>query len=215
MLNLVIFGPPGAGKGTQAVLISKKCNIPAISTGDIFREAAGSESESGKKIKEAMKSGNLVDDSVVIDVVVNRLSRPDCRRGFVLDGFPRTLNQAEQLDKFLTEKKIKIDKVISFNVDEDILVRRLAGRRVCKDCKKIYNLFVAAPKKQGICDVCGGELYQREDDQPATIKQRLQVYAKQTQPVLDYYRKSGNLVSIEASSSPEEVFIALSKMLGV
>ncbi|MFH1258433.1 MAG: adenylate kinase [Elusimicrobiota bacterium] len=215
MLNLIIFGPPGAGKGTQAVLISETYKIPAISTGDIFREAAGSESESGKKIKAAMKSGNLVDDSVVIDVVVERLARPDCSRGFILDGFPRTLNQAVELDKFLTAKKIKIDRVISFNVGEDGLVRRLSKRRVCKQCKKIYNLFTAAPKKQGVCDVCGGSLYQREDDQPATIKQRLQVYSQQTQPVLDYYRKSGNLVSMEADFSPEEVFIALSKMLGV
>ncbi len=213
MLNLIIFGPPGAGKGTQAVLISEKYGIPAISTGDIFREAAGS--ESGKKIKAAMKNGNLVDDSAVIDVVVERLARPDCSRGFILDGFPRTLNQAVQLDKFLTAKKIKIDKVISFNVGEDDLVQRLSNRRVCKQCKKIYNLLTAAPKKQEVCDVCGGSLYQREDDQPVTIKQRLQVYAQQTQPVLEYYRKGGNLVSMEAGFSPEEVFIALSKMLGV
>lgn len=206
-MNLIIFGPPGAGKGTQAVLISKKYKIPAISTGDIFRQAA--DTEAGKKIKEAMQSGNLVPDPVVVGVVVERLNKKDCRNGFILDGFPRTLSQAEQLDRFLSEKDSKIDKVISLEVKEEGLVRRLSSRRVCQKCGQNYNLITAPPKEKEICDFCGSRLYQREDDQPATIKQRLKVYSSQTQPVLDYYRRKGNLVSIDGNSSPEKIFACL------
>ena len=206
MLRTILLGPPGAGKGTQAVKIVEKYNIPHISTGDIFRDNIKNGTELGKKAQEYMNRGELVPDDLVIEIATTRLLEDDCKNGFLLDGFPRTVYQAEKLDEFLAAHGSKIDKVIDLEVEEDVLMVRLTGRRVCKACGASYHVVNIPPKKEGICDVCGGELIQRADDNAETAKNRIDVYNEQTRPLVDYYEKAGNLARIDGST-PLEVTI--------
>ena len=199
-INIILLGPPGAGKGTAAKLIAEKYLIPQISTGDIFREAVKKETELGKQVKAIMERGELVPDELTVNLVRERLSQPDTQKGYILDGFPRTVNQAEALSKFQ-----EVNAVINFNISEEEIVRRLSGRRVCKNCGAIYHITDYPPKKEGICDKCGGELYQRDDDKIEAIKNRLRVYEKQTAPLIDYYREKGILYDINTSVDPKEI----------
>ncbi|KXB01210.1 adenylate kinase [candidate division MSBL1 archaeon SCGC-AAA259O05] len=182
-MNLIILGPPGGGKGTYASRISEEYGIPHIATGDILRREVNEKSELGKKVEDYLDRGALVPDEIVNEIVKKRISEPDCQEGFVLDGYPRTLAQAKALDE-VTE----IDLVINLEVSEEVIIDRLTNRRVCRDCGEIYNLKSMPPEKEGVCDKCGGELYQREDDRPEVIKKRLREYVERTQPVIDFYR---------------------------
>lgn len=205
-MNLILFGPPGAGKGTQAVEIAKKYRLPHISTGDMFRETAASGSETGKKLQSYMTAGKLVPDEVVIAVVRERLSKPDTGNGFLLDGFPRTVEQAKSLAGILADKQQKVDKVLYITLSEDEIVRRLTARRSCGQCGAGYNLVFQPPKKEGVCDKCGGKLVQRADDNEGTIRNRLKVYAEQTTPLIDFYAASGVLAKVDGSKTVKEVF---------
>lgn len=195
-MKLMIMGPPGAGKGTQAERLVKDLNITHISTGDMFRAAIKEGTEMGKKAKEYMDKGQLVPDEVVVGMVKDRLSQPDCEKGFLLDGFPRTLAQAEALSTTIDEMGIKLDGVINIDVPRERLMARLTGRRVCKGCGASYHVMFNAPKAEGVCDSCGGELYQRSDDNEATVSNRLDVYESQTQPLIDYYKAKSLLLNI-------------------
>lgn len=213
-MNLILLGPPGAGKGTQATRIVDKYAVPHISTGDIFRENIKEGTELGKKAQAYMNKGELVPDSLVIEIALDRLADEDCQGGFLLDGFPRTVEQAEALDAFLAAKGQKVDKVLDMEVGRDILLARLTGRRVCKDCGATFNTVGMPPKQEGICDVCGGELYQREDDTAATVENRIEVYEQQTKPLLDYYEKAGNIVHMDGAIGYEELFAKIVDILG-
>jgi adenylate kinase len=202
---ILFLGAPGAGKGTQASIIAKKLGIPHISTGDIFREAVSKGTELGKKAKEYMDRGELVPDEIVIGIVKERIVADDCKNGFVLDGFPRTVAQAEALDRVLSEIDRKIDYVLNIVVSEDGVVKRLTGRRTCKNCGAVYHVIFNPPQKEGVCDVCGGELYQRDDDKEETVRNRLQVYFEKTAPLIDYYRNKGVLVDINGEQTVDEV----------
>ncbi|MEM0350918.1 MAG: adenylate kinase [Archaeoglobaceae archaeon] len=204
-MNLILLGAPGAGKGTQAKIIMEKYGIPQISTGDMLREAVAKGTELGKKAREYMTQGKLVPDDIVVSIVKERLSQKDCETGFILDGFPRTLAQAEALDKILEEMGKRIDAVINVNVPEDEVVKRIVYRRTCKRCGAIYHLIYNPPKKEGICDKCGGELYQREDDKEETVRERYRVYKKNTEPLIDYYRKKGILYDVDGTKDIEGV----------
>lgn len=195
-MNLIIIGPPGGGKGTYSDRISEKYGIPHIATGDIFRKEVKEESELGKKIKGYMDSGELVPDDIVINVMEKRLSKPDCEDGFILDGFPRTLDQAKALAEIMD-----IDLVINLDVAEKVVVNRLSSRRVCKECGEIYNLEFLPPEEEGVCDECGGELYQREDDKPKVIRTRLEEYREKADPLIEYYENKDIVIKIEI---PEE-----------
>jgi len=212
-MNLILLGAPGAGKGTQAKLIVSKYNIPQISTGDMLREAVARQTELGKKAKEYMDKGELVPDDVVIGIVKERLAQPDCEKGFILDGFPRTLKQAEALDKILDELGKKIDAVINVAVPEDEIVRRIVNRRTCKKCGAVYHLIYNPPKESGKCDKCGGELYQRDDDREETVKERLKVYKAQTEPLIDYYSKKGLVYDVDGAKSIDGVFEEIKEIL--
>ena len=192
-MNLILLGAPGAGKGTQAETICAKHKIPAISTGNMIREALKSGTEMGLKAKSYMESGDLVPDEVVIGIVKDRLQQDDCKNGFVLDGFPRTIPQAEALDKM----GVKIDKVIEIHVPDEKIVARMSGRRVCEDCGASYHLLYKKPKVEGKCSVCGGTLVQRTDDHPDTVNARLKEYHTKTEPLKAYYEKQGKLVVVE------------------
>ena len=207
MIRTILLGPPGAGKGTQAARIIEKYQIPHISTGDIFRENIKNGTELGKKAKAYMDRGELVPDELVIDLATDRLLRDDCKAGFILDGFPRTVHQAEALDAFLKAHDSKIDVVLNLDVDEEELMKRLTGRRVCKDCGASFHVVSMPPKQEGICDVCGGELIQRADDNEETAKNRIAVYNEQTSPLIGYYRAAGNIVDIVGASRPEDTFV--------
>jgi adenylate kinase len=202
---ILFLGAPGAGKGTQASIIAKKLGIPHISTGDIFREAVSKGTELGKKAKEYMDRGELVPDEIVIGIVKERIVADDCKNGFVLDGFPRTVAQAEALDQVLSEIDRKIDYVLNIVVSEDEVVKRLTGRRTCKNCGAVYHVIFNPPQKEGVCDVCGGELYQRDDDKEETVRNRLRVYFEKTAPLIDYYRNKGVLVDINGEQTVDEV----------
>lgn len=211
---ILFLGAPGAGKGTQASLIAKKLNIPHISTGDIFREAVSKGTELGRKAKEYMDRGELVPDEVVIGIVKERLSQEDCRKGFVLDGFPRTVAQAEALDKVLEDLGAKLDFVFNINVSEEEVVRRLTGRRTCRNCNAVYHVEFNPPAKDGICDACGGELYQRDDDKEETVRNRMRVYLEKTAPLIDYYKSKGVLIDINGELPVDGVTKEIEKYLG-
>lgn len=204
-MNLLIMGPPGAGKGTQAVEVVKELKIPHISTGDMLREAVKQGTEMGKKAKEYMDKGQLVPDEVIIGVVKERIAQSDCKAGFLLDGFPRTLPQAEALDVSLKGMGIKLNGVINIMVPREKIVARITGRRVCRSCGDTYHVKNKPPKEAGKCDKCGGELYQRSDDTEETVNKRLDVYEAQTQPLLDYYGKQGLVLNINGDQAIDKV----------
>ncbi|MDD7674889.1 MAG: adenylate kinase [Oscillospiraceae bacterium] len=199
-MNLILLGAPGAGKGTQAELLVKKLSIPAISTGNMLREAIANGTSLGKKAKEYMDEGNLVPDDLILGIVAERVSRPDCARGFILDGVPRTLAQAEALE----DRGVKIDHVISIEVDDSEIERRMTGRRVCAKCGASYHVSANPPKTEGVCDACGGELTIRKDDAPETVRKRLQVYHSTTEVLKDFYGKLGRLCIVNGSQSIED-----------
>lgn len=213
-MNLVLMGLPGAGKGTQADKIVAKYNIPHISTGDMFRAAMKEGTELGLKAKSFMDQGALVPDEVTIGIVRERLSKEDCQNGFLLDGFPRTVAQAEALEYILEGLDRKIDYVINIDVDQSILMERLTGRRICKSCGATYHLVFNPPAQEGICDRCGGELYQRADDNADTVQNRLEVNIQQTQPLLNFYETKGYLRNINGQQDISEVFVDIEKLLG-
>lgn len=206
------MGPPGAGKGTQAETLVKELKITHISTGDMFRNAIKEGTEMGKKAKEYMDKGELVPDEVVVGMVKDRLSKPDCKNGFLLDGFPRTVRQAESLDETLKGMSIKLNGVVNLEVPRDKLMARLTGRRVCKSCGASYHIMFNKPKVEGKCDSCGGELYQRSDDNEEAVSNRLNVYEDQTQPLIDYYKKQGLLKGINGD---QEINGVLKEILAV
>jgi len=210
---LIFLGPPGAGKGTQAKQIARTCGVPHLSTGDMFRDAVGRGTELGRRVKPIMERGELVPDDLVMKLVEERLSRPDCAHGFVFDGFPRTIAQAALLDGILEMRGFGKPVVIDLAVSADKLMRRLTGRRTCRVGGEIYNVFDAPPKVTGVCDVDGGELVQRADDRPEVVTERLAAYERQTKPLTDYYRRQGVLETVDAGASVEEVGRALREVL--
>ena len=214
MLRTILLGPPGAGKGTQAAKIVEKYGIPHISTGDIFRENIKKGTELGKKAQEYMNRGELVPDDLVIEIATTRLLEDDCKNGFLLDGFPRTVYQAEKLDEFLQSHDSKIDNVIDIAVGKDELIERRTGRRVCKSCGASFHVVNIPPKQEGICDYCGGELIQRADDNLETVTNRIDVYEDQTMPLIDYYEKAGTLTHIDGSTGLDNVFADIVSALG-
>jgi len=205
-LDIVILGPPGAGKGTQAKLLEARFGIPHISTGDMLREAQRSGTMLGQEAQRYIGAGRLVPDDVVIGMVEVRLAQPDCANGFVLDGFPRTLRQAEELDRMLARHGQRLDAVISVIVPQETLVERLSGRRVCSGCSAMFHVSFEPPATADACDRCGGTLIQREDDREETIRRRLEVYGRETAPVLEYYRQTGLLREAEGTGAREDVF---------
>ena len=208
-MNLIFLGAPGAGKGTLATLLSKDYGIPQISTGDLFRAAVKEGSELGKQVQGIMQKGELVPDSLTVELVRERLSKPDAAGGYILDGFPRTVTQADALAEFQ-----KINAVINFSISDDLVIRRLSGRRVCRSCGAIYHIENMPPKVEGTCDACGGELYIRDDDKIESIKNRLRVYKEQTEPLIAYYRDKELLQEIDSSRSPEDSLSQIKKILG-
>jgi adenylate kinase len=204
-MRLVLVGPPGAGKGTQAEFIAAHLSVPKISTGDIFRANLAAGTALGLEAKRYMQSGQLVPDEVTINMVRSRLAEPDAAEGFLLDGFPRTLPQATALDKLLADLGVALDVVLELIVDNDEVIRRLSGRRTCRSCEKIWHEAFDPPKNEGVCDRCGGELYQRDDDKPETVAERLRVYARDTAPLIDFYGAQGKLVGIDATGPVEDV----------
>lgn len=212
-MRLILLGPPGAGKGTQASSIVAEYGITHISTGDIFRHNIKNETELGKKVKSYLDKGQLVPDEVTIDLVWDRLSKDDCKKGFLLDGFPRTINQAEALQKGLEERGLKLDKVINIDVDKNILVERLSGRRVCKNCGETYHVDNKPTLKDGVCDKCSGEVIQRADDNEKTVLDRIEVYEKQTFPLIDFYKNLGLILTVDGTLSIEDVFSQIKESL--
>jgi adenylate kinase len=208
-MKLIFLGPPGAGKGTLAALVSKEYGIPQISTGDIFRDAIKRETELGKKVKEIVGRGDLVPDELTVSLVRERLAQPDAASGYILDGFPRTIPQATSLDEFQA-----MDAVVNFSISDEIVVGRLSGREVCKSCGAIYHVKNMPSKLKGVCDKCGGQLYTRPDDTIESITNRLDVYKKQTEPLIEYYRKKKLLRDIDSSKSPEDTLVQIRKALG-
>lgn len=204
-MNIVLLGPPGAGKGTQAQFICKDYGIRQVATGDMFREARQKQTELGKKVESYMLAGKLVPDDVVIEVVGERLWQSDCEKGFLLDGFPRTVAQADALEKRLVKRNKRIDAVLSFLVPDDVIVKRLSGRRVCGSCGANYHVDFAPSQKEKVCDRCGGEIIQRKDDTEKTIKERLKVYKDQTQPLVEYYQKRGLLQAIDGQGEVSDI----------
>lgn len=205
-MRIVLVGPPGAGKGTQAAFLAKNLSIPHISTGDLFRANISRQTELGKLAKSYMDAGNLVPDEVTIAMAKDRMEQPDAADGFLLDGFPRNVSQAEALDDVLRTENMKLDAVLDLEVPEDEVVKRIAGRRICrKDSSHVFHVTYSPPKTEGVCDVCGGELYQRDDDSEETVRTRLEVYHTQTEPIIDYYKAQGLVVTISALGKVEEV----------
>ncbi len=213
-MKIIMLGAPGAGKGTQAKQIASKYQIPHISTGDIFRANIKNGTELGKKAKEYMDQGLLVPDELTCDLVMDRIAQDDCENGFVLDGFPRTIPQAEALDTALTKVGAKMDYAIDVDVPDENIVHRMSGRRACLNCGATYHIEAIPPKKEGICDTCGSELVLRDDDKPETVQKRLDVYHEQTQPLIDYYKKQGILKSVDGTLPMEDVFAAIQDILG-
>lgn len=213
-MKIIMLGAPGAGKGTQAKKIAEKYGIPHISTGDIFRANIKNGTELGKKAKTYMDQGLLVPDELVVDLVVDRVQQDDCKKGYVLDGFPRTIPQAESLDGALSKLGDKIDYAINVEVPDENIVRRMGGRRACVGCGATYHIVYNAPKAEDTCDTCGEKLILRDDDQPETVQKRLTVYHDQTQPLINYYEKAGVLKEVDGTVDMEDVFAAIVKILG-
>ncbi|MGI6551672.1 MAG: adenylate kinase [Bacillota bacterium] len=213
-MRLLLMGPPGAGKGTQAEQLSNRLSVPHISTGDMFRNALQEGTELGKKAKEYMDKGELVPDEVTVGIVKERLTAGDCSKGFLLDGFPRTVAQAEALDRILSEMGLKLAAVINLDVPDAQLIARLTGRRLCRECGASFHLIFNSPSREGICDACGGELYQRSDDSEETATNRLQVYHQNTAPLIDYYRQQGLLQQVDGERPIPEVLKSIGQCLG-
>lgn len=213
-MKIIMLGAPGAGKGTQAKKIAAKYDIPHISTGDIFRANIKNGTELGNKAKTYMDQGLLVPDELVVDLVVDRVRQDDCKNGYVLDGFPRTIPQAEALDKALAALGDKVDYAIDVNVPDENIVNRMGGRRACVGCGATYHLVYAPTKTEGVCDVCGKELILRDDDKPETVQKRLNVYHEQTQPLIDYYTNAGILKTVDGTVDINDVFAAIVEILG-
>lgn len=213
-MRLVLLGAPGAGKGTQAVVISQKYNVPHISTGDIFRSNIKNGTELGRKAKEYIDKGLLVPDELTVDIVKDRISQPDCKAGFILDGFPRTIYQAERLDEILKELNVELDCALNIYVPDEEIIKRMSGRRVCSKCGMSYHIVYNQPKVENICDSCNGELIQRDDDKEETVIRRLNTYHKQTEPLIEYYEKKGKLLTVHGQEgvddTTKEVLNALS-----
>jgi adenylate kinase len=214
-MRIVLLGAPGAGKGTQAKILIEKYGMPQISTGDLLRAAVAAGTALGKEAKSYMDKGELVPDSVVLGMVQERLKQDDCKKGYILDGFPRNTAQAEALDKMLASMDMSLTAALSVDVPLDDLMKRLTGRRTCKGCGQMYNIYFKAPAKEGVCDKCSGELYQRDDDKEATIKKRLEVYTAQTEPLIGYYRNKGILKSVSGTGSIDEIFKKVTEALGL
>jgi adenylate kinase len=205
-MRIVLVGPPGAGKGTQAVRLAEKLKIPHISTGDLFRANISRQTELGKLAKSYMDAGNLVPDEVTIAMAKDRMEQPDAVNGFLLDGFPRNVSQAEALDELLTTEGITLDAVLDLEVPEGEVVKRIAGRRICRnDSSHVFHVTYSPAKQEGVCDVCGGELYQRDDDREETVRTRLEVYHTQTEPIIDYYKAQGLVVTISSLGPVDEI----------
>ena len=213
-MKIIMLGAPGAGKGTQAKLIAEKYGVPHISTGDIFRANMKNGTELGKEAKEYRDQGLLVPDELTVRLLLDRVAQDDCKNGYVLDGFPRTIPQAEVLDKELTKLGDSVDFAVDVDVPDENIIRRMSGRRACLNCGATYHIVNIPPKKEGICDVCGSELVLRDDDQPETVKNRLKVYHEQTQPLIEYYTGKGVLRTVDGTLPMEEVFDAIVKILG-
>ena len=213
-MKIIMLGAPGAGKGTQAKKVAKKYNIPHISTGDIFRADIKEGTELGKRAKEYMDKGELVPDDITIGMLLDRIHKADCKDGFVLDGFPRTIPQAKSLSEALSKLNEKIDYAINIDVPDDSIITRMSGRRACLSCGSTYHIKYSAPKKENICDNCGSELVIRDDDKPETVKKRLDVYHKQTQPLIDYYDNENILANVDGTKDMEEVFLDIVAVLG-
>ena len=213
-MKIIMLGAPGAGKGTQAKMIAEKFAIPHISTGDIFRANIKNGTELGKKAKEYMDKGQLVPDELTVEILLDRVAQDDCKNGYVLDGFPRTIPQADVLDKELTKLGDKVDFAINVDVPDENIVRRMSGRRACLKCGATYHIEHIPPKKEGVCDNCGSELVQRDDDKPETVQNRLSVYHEQTQPLIDYYEKKNILKSVDGTRDMQEVFSDIVAILG-
>ena len=212
-MRLILLGPPGAGKGTQAKMLKEKFGKPQISTGDILRKSVQEDTALGRKAKLFMNAGKLVEDDIVVGLIRERLVKEDCQSGFILDGFPRTIIQAEKLTETLEGMNLSIDAVVDLEVDTEELVNRLTGRSTCSGCGAMFHRVSCPPLKSGICDGCGGALYQREDDKEETIKKRLEVYKKETAPLKGYYRKQGNLKTAQGYGTVEEIFSRVCAMV--
>ena len=204
-MNVILLGAPGAGKGTQAVVLAKEKGLAHIASGDLFRQAQNSGTELGKLVKSYMEKGELVPDEVTIKMILERIAAPDCAKGFLLDGFPRTIAQAQALDEALAKRKQKIDKVVYIKVPDEELIKRLSGRWICKNCQAPYHMVDAPPKVAGKCDRCGGPLYQRADDNEQTVRNRLKVYMTQTAPLIEYYTKAKKLVEVNGAQPVAKV----------
>ncbi len=213
-MKIIMLGAPGAGKGTQAKMIAEKYGVPHISTGDIFRANIKNGTELGMEAKKYMDQGLLVPDELTVKILLDRVAKDDCKNGYVLDGFPRTIPQAEVLDKALTELGDKIDYAIDVDVPDENIVKRMGGRRACLSCDATYHIEHVPPKKEGICDKCGSELVLRDDDKPETVKNRLNVYHEQTQPLIDFYTKKGVLKTVDGTVDMKDVFAAIVAILG-
>jgi adenylate kinase len=213
-MKIIMLGAPGAGKGTQAKKIAEKYSIPHISTGDIFRANIKNNTELGQKAKTYMDKGELVPDELVVDLIMDRFKNADCKNGYVLDGFPRTIPQAEALDKALNAQGQKVDFAINVEVPDENIINRMSGRRACVGCGATYHVKYNPPKTENICDVCGEKLILRDDDKPETVKNRLSVYHQQTQPLIEYYNKQGALAEVDGTKDMEEVFADINRVLG-
>ena len=213
-MNILIMGAPGTGKGTMSALIKEHYDVVHVSTGDMLRQAVAEKTEVGLKAQEYMNKGALVPDEVIHDIILERLAKDDIKKGFLFDGYPRTLEQAIDLDRILESLNMKIDHIIDLKVDDEILKDRITGRRTCKDCKEIYHIKNKPSKVEGVCDVCGGELIQRKDDTLEALSTRLEAYYASTKPVIEYYEKTGLVKTIDASKKAEEVFEDIKSVLG-
>ncbi|MCI8624965.1 MAG: adenylate kinase [Lachnospiraceae bacterium] len=213
-MKIIMLGAPGAGKGTQAKKIAERYGLPHVSTGDIFRANIKNGTELGMEAKKYMDQGMLVPDELTVKILLDRVAQEDCKNGYILDGFPRTIPQAEVLDKALTELGDKIDYAVNVHVPDENIVNRMSGRRACVSCGGTYHVVYAPTKKEGICDACGGELILRDDDKPETVQKRLAVYHEQTQPLIDFYQNKGILVEVDGTKEMAEVFEAIVAILG-